>query len=183
MNSSRPEKRPLISIGLCRGLLTNEMPFQVSIAVATMPPPAGRCPRIAFGQSIILTGAQCDEIVPQRLVRHRGYRWSVLPDVRAHHLIVHLVLQQCRLWRALEDVVEPLVSKLAEVSQRHRIDFVSAQYVRGVTESGDQSTLSEHVIVGTDDQIIFRIQVSKTGLAVPSILSSSRYARPLTYQS
>jgi hypothetical protein len=53
-NSSRPENRPLISVGFVNGALTYSMPFRVSIAVSTMLPPTdGRSTSVRSAKSIV----------------------------------------------------------------------------------------------------------------------------------
>src|SRR6267143_6728856 len=84
----------------------------------------------------------------------------MLPHVRAHHLIVHLVFKQCGLSAALEDVIEPLIAKLRHVQLRYRVQFIPSQNFKEVLpEHPYRSTVTSEVVVRADDQIMFGLRI------------------------
>src|ERR671919_1247350 len=82
------------------------------------------------------------EVEAQSAVRSGCNARRVLPLVRAHYLIVELVLQQRGQRTTSEHVVEPLVAEIGdEVHARHRVDLVPGEEGRGIAECGYHASL------------------------------------------
>ena len=94
--------------------------------------------------------ARSAEVQAQALLAHRRQRRRVLPPVCAHHLVVDAVAQQRRPGRALEHVVEPLVTQLADVDARDRIDGVAVH----VVAERHSAALPGDVVVRADQQVV-----------------------------
>ncbi len=76
------------------------------------------------------------------------------PNIRARHLIIHVVREERRLGASLENVVEPRIAKLQQIDFCDRVQFVS---IKGIDISAEHvlcPALSAEVVVRADQQIV-----------------------------
>src|SRR5215472_10133157 len=93
------------------------------------------------------------------IVRHRVEARGVLPDIRAHNLVVDPVWQQLRTRPVLQLPVEELETEVLDVDQRYRIELQAGERGEDVANQADHADLRAEVVIWAEQQVIIGLGV------------------------